>query len=429
MAAAVMVIAASACGSQGAGQTARDSGVSESLAVSGESVASVESGNLAASGDLDAETTVGGETSDSGNGTGDDATLVQVTITDMIGREVNVTPGSYKRVVCIGAGALRMYTYVGDTALLCGVEDIDNETLEERPRMFDSVARPYVLAYGDVFETLASCGVGGPNAQTAEAEKILACSPDIVISEYEDVEKEDALQEQLGVPVITLKAGPDGVFDEAFAETMRLLGQIFGREERAEELLAFVEEQRAEIARRTAGMGKEDSPAVYICGLGNWGTTSHLMTAQNYISFHVANVRNVVTDLAAPGIQPIEEEKFVALGEDIDVMIIDAAAVKNIAPLFQEDAAMFDSCKAWREGEVYLQMAYNAYYTNYETALINTWYIGKAVYPDAFADIDMAEKTDEVTEMFLGQELAEEIFACPSSFGGYQKIDTASFFR
>ena len=137
----------------------------------------------------------------------------EIVITDMIGREVTVIPGSYTRVVCIGAGALRMYTYIGDTALLCGVEDIDNTSLEERPKMFDSVARPYVLAYGDVFAALPSCGVGGPNAQAAEAEKILSCNPDIVISEYEDVEKEDALQEQLGVPVITLNAGPGGVFD------------------------------------------------------------------------------------------------------------------------------------------------------------------------------------------------------------------------
>ena len=99
----------------------------------------------------------------------------EITITDMIGREVAVTPGSYKRVVCIGAGALRMYSYVGDVALLCGVEDIDNTTLAERPKMFDSVARPYMLAYGDTFAALPSCGVGGPQAQTAEAEKILAC--------------------------------------------------------------------------------------------------------------------------------------------------------------------------------------------------------------------------------------------------------------
>lgn len=353
----------------------------------------------------------------------------EITVTDMIGREVTVTPGSYKKVVCVGAGALRMYCYVGDPALLCGVEDIDNTTLEERPKMFDGVARPYVIAYGDVFSQLPSCGVGGPNAQTAEAEKILACDPDIVISEYEDVEKEDALQEQLGVPVITLKAGPGGVFDEAFSQSMTLLGTIFNAQEKADTLISFIASEREEINRRTAGVADGDKPGVYICGLGNWGTTNHLMTAQNYISFDVANVRNVVTGLEAPGIQPIEEEKFVALGQDMDIIVMDAAAVKNIKPLYAEDSAIFDSCKAWQDGEVYLQMAYNAYYTNYETALINTWFIAKTVYPDLFADIDMTAKTNEVTQAFLGQELAEQMFAYPNSFGGYQKIDTATFFN
>ena len=353
----------------------------------------------------------------------------EVTVTDMIGRQVTVTPGSYQKVVCVGAGALRMYCYVGDPALLCGVEDIDNTTLDQRPKMFDGVARPYVIAYGDTFSRLPSCGVGGPNAQTAEAEKILACGPDIVISEYEDVEKEDALQEQLGVPVITLKAGPGGVFDEAFSQSMTLLGSIFNTQEKADTLISFIASEREEIASRTAGVAEADRPGVYICGLGNWGTTDHLMTAQNYISFDVANIRNVVTGLEAPGIQPIEEEKFVALGQDMDIMIVDAAAVKNIKPLYAGDSAMFDSCKAWQNGEVYLQMAYNAYYTNYETALINTWFIAKTVYPDLFADVDMTAKTNEVTEAFLGQALAEQMFAYPNSFGGYQKIDTAAFFE
>lgn len=352
----------------------------------------------------------------------------EITVTDMIGRELTVTPGSYTRVVCIGAGALRMYSYIGNVALLCGVEDIDNLTLEERPKMFDSVARPYVLAYGDVFSTLPSCGVGGPNAQAAEAEKILSCNPDIVISEYEDVEKEDALQEQLGVPVVTLKAGPNGVFDDAFSQSMTLLGQIFGEEEKAEALVSFIAAETAEIAERTANVADEDKPGVYVCGLGNWGTTNHLMTSQTYASFEVANIRNVVTDLGANGVQPIEEEKFVALGADMDIIVMDAAAVKNIKPLYQEDPTMFDSCKAWQTGDVYLEMAYNAYYTNYEIALINTWFIAKSVYPDLFADVDITAKTNEITSAFLGKELADEIFACPSSFGGYQKIDTASFF-
>ncbi len=353
----------------------------------------------------------------------------EVTITDMIGREVTVVPGSYQRVVCIGAGALRMYSYIGDVALLSGVEDIDNTSLAERPKMFDAVARPYMLAYGESFTTLPSCGVGGPNAQAAEAEKILSCEPDIVISEYEDVEKEDALQEQLGVPVITLKAGPAGVFDENFYKTMQILGVIFDNEEKAEALVNYIQAEREEISARTADIPEEEKPAVYICGLGNWGTTNHLMTAQNYISFNVANVKNVVSGLENNGIQPIEEEKFIALGEDMDIMIMDAAAVKNIKPLYAETPDMFDTSKAWQNGEVYLEMAYNAYYTNFETVLINTWFIAKSVYPERFADIDMTAKTNEVTQMFFGKDLAEQIAAAPSSFGGYQKIDTETFFK
>ena len=336
------------------------------------------------------------------------AESAEITVTDLIGREITVKPGSYQRVVCIGAGALRLYSYIGDVSLLCGVEDIDNETLSERPKMFDSVARPYVLAHSDVFASLPSCGVGGPNAQSPEAEKILTCEPDIVISLYGDADKANALQEQLGVPVVTLMSGPDSVFDERFNESVRLLGTIF--------------------EERTADIAEEDKPAVYICGLGNWGTTNHLMTAQDYVSFRVANVKNVVSGLGAPGAQPIEAEKFVALGEDMDAMIFDAAAVKNIKPLYAEDPTMFDTCRAWREGEAYLQLAYNAYYTNYEIALINTWFAAKTAYPDRFEDVDMTEVTDRVTTAFLGKPLAEEIYACPNSFGGYQKIDTATFF-
>ena len=349
-----------------------------------------------------------------------------VIITDMIGREVEIVPGSYTRVVCIGAGALRLYTYINGSDLLCGVEDIENKTLQSRPKMFDSVALPYHIAYGDVFATLPSCGVGGPQAQVAEAEKILACNPDIVISEYEDVDKSNALQEQLGVPVITLKPG-QSVFADPFKGTLRLLGKVFGKEDRAEEIISFVEAETAEIKARVAGIAEEDKPSVYICGLGNWGTTNHLMTSPNFPLFEVANVKNVLSDLATKGNQAIEKEKFVAIGSDIDIMIIDAAAVKNIKPLYAEDPTMFDSVKAWNEGEVYLQLAFNAYYTNYELALADTWFIAKAVYPQLFEDIDMTAKLNQITEAFLGQAQAESIFGFPTSKGAYGKIGSEFF--
>ena len=352
------------------------------------------------------------------------------TITDMVGRVVEIEQGSYERVVCIGAGALRMYSYVGDMNLLCGVEDIDNTALENRPMMFDSVARPYVMANEALLQTLPSCGVGGPMAQTAEAEKILSCNPDIVISEYEDADKANALQEQLGVPVITLMSGSDGIFGMEFERSLNLLGKVFGREvsDRATDLISYINEELNEIRARVADIAEEDRVNAYICGLGNWGTTNHLMTAQSYKPFEAANIRNIVTGLGTDGPGAIEEEKFVSLGDQMDLIIMDAAAVKNIAPLYAEDPTMFDTCKAWTEGEVYLQMAYNAYYTNYEISLINAWYTAKVAYPEQFADIPIEQKADRITEKFLGKPLAEEIFACPGSFGGYQKIDTETFF-
>ena len=350
-----------------------------------------------------------------------------VVVTDMVGRQVEIVPGSYTRVVCIGAGALRVYTYINGADLLCGVEDIENKTLQSRPKMFDSVALPYHIAYGDIFATLPSCGVGGPQAQAAEAEKILSCNPDIVISEYEDADKSNALQEQLGVPVITLKPGQN-VFAPAFKDTLRLLGQVFGKEARAEEIISFVEAEAAQIKDRVAGIADEQKPAVYICGLGNWGTTNHLMTSPNFPLFEAENVKNVVSDLATKGAQAIEKEKFEAIGKDIDIMIIDAAAVKNIKPLFAEDQTMFDSVKAWNDGEVYLELAFNAYYTNYELALANTWFIAKSVYPKLFDDIEMTAKLDEITKVFQGQSMSEQIFSFPTSRGAYGKIG-AEFFN
>ena len=343
-------------------------------------------------------------------------------ITDAIGREVEIKPGSYRRVVCIGAGALRLYSYVGDMSLVCGVEDIDNTSLQDRPKMFDGVARPYLLANEEALQKLPSCGVGGPNAQTAEPEKILSCNPDIVISEYEDKEKEDALQERLNVPVLTLNYGNGGLVDNGIYSTLAMLGKAFGKEARAKELIDYHYGAMKTIFDKTKDISSKKK--AYICGLGNWGTTNQFMTAQNYNIFNIAHIDNVVSGLAKDGIQKIDEEKFITLAPEMDIMIFDAAAVKNIKGKEYD----FSICKAFKSGEVYLQMAYNAYYTNVETALINAWFTAKSVYPDRFNDISIDAKADEITEKFNGTKLYDVMKAKPQSFGGYQKIANPSEF-
>ncbi len=349
-----------------------------------------------------------------------------INVTDMVGRVETIVPGSYQKIVCIGAGALRLYSYVGDVNLLSGVEDIDNTSLSNRPMMFDGVARPYLMANEEFFKTLPSCGVGGPNAQNPEIEKILSCNPDLIISEYEDVSRANSIKEAIGVPVITLSIGSKGVWDEKVTETLSLLGKVLDKNDRAAELISYISNQKQSIVEHVSSVAEQKR--AYICGLGNWGTTNHLMTSGNYEPFNIAKIKNVASDVGISGIGKIEEEKFVSLGEEMDNIIFDAAAVKNIKGLFAEDNTMFDTSRAWKEGKAYLQMAYNAYYTNLEISLANTWYNAKVIYPELLSDIDMKDKLDEVTKKFNGKALANEIYEKPQSYGGYQTIDTETFF-
>ena len=358
-----------------------------------------------------------------------DTKVEDVTVKDSIGRDVNVKTGSYERVVCIGAGALRLYSYVGDVNKLAGVEDIDNLSLDKRPQMFDGVARPYVIANEEKFKTLASCGVGGPQNQTAEAEKILNCNPDIIISEYEDTDKANKLSGDLNVPVVVVSYGSAGVFDAKLKNSLELLGKVFNRNEQAKTINDFIASEKAEIETRTKDIVVANQKKVYVMGLGNWGTTNHLMTAQNYAPFTVAHINNVVSGLAKDGIQAIEAEKFEELAPSMDIMIMDAAAVKNIKTLYKTNPTMFDNCKAWNDNEVYLQLAYNAYYTNIEIALCNTWWNAKVAYPSLFSDIDMTAKLNKVTKVFLGEELASKINAYPMSYCGYAKVDRETIFN
>lgn len=344
----------------------------------------------------------------------------KITITDAVGRQVEVNPGSYSKIVCIGAGALRAYTYVGEVSLLAGVEDIDNETLTNRPKMFDGVARPYVLANSEAFSKLPSCGVGGPQAQAAEAEKILSCNPDLIFSEYEDADKSDALAAQVGCPVVTLSMGND---DKFFA-AIKNIGIVLDKANRAKEITDYYKNSLQEISDKTKDVTEAEQKGTYICGLGNWGTTNQYMTAQNYSAFNLAHIKNVVTGLAKDGIQTLDEEKFASLADDMEVMIFDVAAIKNI----RGKGIDFSACKAFQTGEVYLQMAYNAYYINFETSLINTYYIASISYPSKFQGFDIEAKANEITKKFNGVELYDQIKAKPQSFGGYQKVANPSEF-
>lgn len=354
----------------------------------------------------------------------EESTESTIEITDLIGRSNSIAESDKDRVLCIGAGALRLYSYIGDIHNIIAVEDIDRDV---DANIFANVSRPYYDVNKEYFKTLPSCGKGGPQAQQAEAEKILSSRPSLIISEYADVLKADTLQSQVGVPVVVVKYGSDSVFDDNVKESLTLLGKILGKEEKAKTLNDYIASSKADLENRASNITDADKSSIYIGGLGNWGTQDIYSTSTSFPLFNVSNIKNAVTSDITLTNGKLEKEAFLSLNPD--KIVLDSAGLAKFKTTYESSSEEFDSLAAFTNGEIYLEMPFNAYYTNLEIALMDAYFLASVAYPDAYKDMDMDKKYNEIGNAFLGSNCySESIKNAPMSYGGFQKISNIKEF-
>lgn len=334
--------------------------------------------------------------------------------TDLQGREVKVNLSKVDRVICLGAGALRMYSYIGDIDKLVGIEKIDKE-----PFGVGTALRPYYHVNKETFKTLPLCGEGGPKAQAPEMERIAACEPNIIISLYSSKDVNDNLQNTLGVPVIALSQGKEGLFSEEVKKSFTLLGQIFNKKERAEELNSYIASSKTELDKL------EMTTETYYAGcIGNWGSTNLYGSFKNFPVFENAKVTNVVdslSDLVSYKQVQIDKEKLLELNPD--KIFVDGAGFSSFLADYKEHKSDYEPLNAIANKEVYALLPYNAYYTNLEIQLISTYYVASVAHPTSFVEFDIAKKADEITTKFLGKAIYNEMKEYSTAIGGYQKLD------
>lgn len=347
------------------------------------------------------------------------------TVTDLLGREVTV-PEKINRVVCIGAGSLRLYTYVGDLSKLVGVEDVDGDGKD-----FNGVLsiRPYKMVNKDLFKSLPSCGKGGPQG-SPEAEKILALNPDIVFSLYtSDKAAMDDLQQKIGKPVVVLSYGKTEAFDANVKKSIALLGDILNRKERANELLSFISDTETYLSSIGEGIDKDEKKTVYLGCQSNYGTHGIESSSANYSIFDVSKIRNVLDEYVSKtgetfkGYQKsVDWEILVEMNPDR--IILDAGGLEHLKAQLKEKPEIFNRLSAFQSGEIYLQMPYNAYYTNLETAYADAYFDAWVQYHDIAPEklnFDYVEKAREIYTLFLGKDCYDDVAA--HMYGGFQKLD------
>ena len=344
-------------------------------------------------------------------------------VTDLVGREVEVSKDAYKKVVCIGAGALRLYSYIGDVNYLVGVEDIDRNVGSNN---FEGASRPYYDLNKEVFEKLPSCGKGGPQAQSAEYEKILSCNPSLIISEYEDVEKANDLQSKTNVPVLVVKYGRESVFDENIKNSISLLGNVLNNKSKADNLNTYIANSKIELQNFAVDVEEKYKPAMYVGCLGNWGRQDIFSTSSYYPLFNVSGIKNVVDSTIQLNNGNLEEEAFFKLNPDI--IVVDSAGLSKFKTTYNNKKEQFKAMKAFSEKNVYLQMPFNAYYTNVEIALMDAYFLASLSYPSKFTNFDLEKKYDEISNAFLSKPCYDIIKSAKYSYGGFQKIDNLEAF-
>lgn len=314
------------------------------------------------------------------------------TITDSAGRTVEI-PKTIERIVCVNVGALRYTCYMQAQDLVVGVEDYEQEP---------TMSRLYNYVNFDLFADLPVIGSNGEHYPEA----IIAADPEVIIMVGNDSQDADDLQSKTGIPVVVVP-GSDTTLDDNAYETIRLMGEVYGKEGRAEELTNYLNSVKDDLEQRTAGIPEEDKPAVYVGGVSFKGHHGFEGTEANYGPFVLIHANNLADTTGQSGAFDIDLEQVLAW--DPDVIFLDFNGMSLINEDYAKNPDFYQGFTAVQEGRVYSQISFRSSASNLETALADAYYAATILYPEQFADVDPVEKAGEIFTALLGTNPYEDL--------------------
>lgn len=331
-----------------------------------------------------------------------------VSITDMAGRTVQI-PTQVNKVVGTGCSN-REIVYLNASDKMVGIEQPETNSTGGWGAQL-----PYMVANPELMELPV---VGDARKSIINYEKIAELNPDVVFAT--DAKQAEAIQSKTGIPTVVVYTGAVGTSEqmEKYKGSLKIMGKVLDKEDRAEELVNYINSYEEDLAKRTGSVSS--NVTIYLGGQAYRG--SHGITSTNpfYPAFRLINANNVASTLnisdTSKAIQ-IDKEQLIKWNPDL-IFIEEsslAAAVNDI-----NKHPEYKDIKAIKDGNVYGILSYCLYSYNKDELIANAYYIGKVLYPDQFSDVDPEKKADEIFTKFLGKAVYNDL---KESQGGYKKID------
>ena len=313
-----------------------------------------------------------------------------VSFTDSLGRTVEL-PADITRIAPSGAVA---------TMILAAIAPECMVTINAAPSESQMAFLPANLA------ALPETGQMYGSKSTLNLESVLSSGAQVVIDIGDKKDNMaadlDALQRQIGIPVIFIEADLPHM-----AAAFRTLGSILeGKAERGEELAAFVE-QTVSMAEENAAkiQDSERLSVLYTSGSSGLNTDAKGSTQAQVLDLMGLENAAVVEDVSNKGGgNPINLEQLYRF--DPDVILFAAGSIYAAAA----DDAAWQPLRAIEEGDFYEipSMPYN-WLSNPPSLnmLLGIWWLGNLLYPQYY-DYDMVEKTQEIFQLFWDYDLSGE---------------------
>lgn len=314
------------------------------------------------------------------------------TITDGAGRQVQV-PKNVKSIVCVGVGALRYTCYMGAQDLVVGVEDCEKEPV---------ISRLYNYVNIEKFKDLPVMGTNG----SPYPEEIINISPDVIVMSKSATVEADDLQAKTGTPVVVIP-GSDTTLDENCFETIRVLGELYGKQDRAKELTDYLQGLQKDLDNRTKDIPDSEKPTVYVGGVSFKGHHGFEGTEAGYGPFALINAKNLADTTGQTGAFNIDPEQVLAW--DPDILFVDFNGLGLINEDYAKNPGYYNALTAVQENRVYSQISFRSNASNLETALADAYYAAWVIYPEQFKDVDPASKAGEIFEKLLGVDPSDEL--------------------
>lgn len=329
-----------------------------------------------------------------------------IEVNDFVGRKIKLN-SNHQKIICLGPGALRIITYLNASHLVVGVEQFE----KLRPK-----GRPYWLANKGL-NMLPVIGPGGPAGigRVPDLEKVLKVRPDVIFVTMMTKKKADLFQKEINIPVVVLSYGRFASFDEVVLDSIMLAGKIVGKEKRAKEIINFVKRLKDDLKKRSRNINLKKR--VYIGAIGFKGGHGIESTDSSYIPFEWLNVLNVAQKIKMKGHHFINKEHLLTLNPDY--IFIDGLGRALFLEDYKRRKTFYYNLSAFKNKKVFSLFPFNLYTTNIGTVFVNSYAIGKTLYPKEYEDIDLSKKAQEIYGFFVGKKV---FFEMEKDFGKLLEI-------